>query len=168
MCRQIPTKACFIGTACSIRNNCVSSAVKQRQHAFCWFHFITIFQKYGLKTKFKLGTLESQNLMPFSYLPIEIVKIKPRQILSCRNREINTSPRSRRLEVMGSGGSRGGARGVRPPPTYFQTKKRPEGPKKIFLEAGPPRCLRVWVKVVNTAGSLDWLAIRSIHFLIFL
>ena len=46
-----------------------------------------------LKTKFKLGTpSESRNLMPFSYLPIEIAKIKPRQILSCQNREINTNP----------------------------------------------------------------------------
>ena len=35
-----------------------------------------------------------------------------------------------------SGGSRGGARGARPP--YFQTKLRPEGPKKFFETAPPP------------------------------
>ena len=36
-----------------------------------------------------------------------------------------------------SGGSRGEARGTRPPP-YFSTKMRSEGPKQIFLETGPP------------------------------
>ena len=35
-----------------------------------------------------------------------------------------------------SGGSRGGARGARPP--YFYTKMRPEGPKKNFETAPPP------------------------------
>ena len=37
----------------------------------------------------------------------------------------------------GSGGSRGGARGARPR-SYFSIKMRPEGPKKIFLDTGPP------------------------------
>ena len=32
-----------------------------------------------------------------------------------------------------------------PPPPYFWTKMRPEGPKKIFLETGPPTYLRVWM-----------------------
>ena len=37
-----------------------------------------------------------------------------------------------------SGGFRGGARVAGPPPPYFSTKMRPEGPKKIFLETAPP------------------------------
>ena len=37
-----------------------------------------------------------------------------------------------------SGGFRGGARVACPPPPYFSTKMRPEGPKKIFLETAPP------------------------------
>ena len=36
-----------------------------------------------------------------------------------------------------SGGSRGWAGGP-VPPSYFLTKMRPEGPKKIFLETDPP------------------------------
>ena len=43
-----------------------------------------------------------------------------------------------------SGGSRGGARGSRTPP-YLSTKMRPIGPKKFFLETGPPSYLRVWM-----------------------
>ena len=41
---------------------------------------------------------------------------------------------------MQRGGSRGGARGARPPhPTLFSlTKMRPEGPKKILLETALP------------------------------
>ena len=39
-------------------------------------------------------------------------------------------------KYLSSGGSRGGARGpggpAPPPPAYFQTKLRPEGPKKNF------------------------------------
>ena len=34
-------------------------------------------------------------------------------------------------------GSRGGARGVQPPPPYFQTKMKPEGPKKKILVRAP-------------------------------
>ena len=41
-----------------------------------------------------------------------------------------------------SGGSRGGARGGRPP--YFSTKMRPEGPKK-YLGETPPPYLRLWM-----------------------
>ena len=36
----------------------------------------------------------------------------------------------------GSSRSRGWARGGRPP--YFSTKMRPQGPKKMFLQTGPP------------------------------
>ena len=36
-----------------------------------------------------------------------------------------------------SGGSRGRVGGPAPP-SYFLTKMRPEGPKKIFLETDPP------------------------------
>ena len=32
-----------------------------------------------------------------------------------------------------------------PSPPYFSTKMRPEGPKKSFLETGPPTYLRVWM-----------------------
>ena len=32
-----------------------------------------------------------------------------------------------------------------PPPPYFQTKLRPEGPKEISLETGPPLFLKVWM-----------------------
>ena len=32
-----------------------------------------------------------------------------------------------------------------PPPPYFSNKMRPEGPKKSFLETGPPTYLRVWM-----------------------
>ena len=32
----------------------------------------------------------------------------------------------------------GRGREARPPPSYFPTEMRPEGPKKFFLEAGPP------------------------------
>ena len=32
-----------------------------------------------------------------------------------------------------------------PAPPYFSTKMRPIGPKKIFLETGPPSYLRVWM-----------------------
>ena len=43
-----------------------------------------------------------------------------------------------------SGGSRGGARGARPP--YFSTKLRPEEPKFFFLEIALPHpYLRVWM-----------------------
>ena len=45
-----------------------------------------------------------------------------------------------------SGGSRGGARGTRPPASpYFYAKLRPEGPKKNFCETEPPPFLRVWM-----------------------
>ena len=41
------------------------------------------------KNKMQLRTLQSGNLMPFfSYLPIEIAKIKPREILPRQNRKI--------------------------------------------------------------------------------
>ena len=39
--------------------------------------------------------------------------------------------------ILFSGGSRGGAGGTSVPP-YFQTKLRPEGPKKHFWRPGPP------------------------------
>ena len=32
-----------------------------------------------------------------------------------------------------------------PGPPYFSTKMRPIGPKKNFLETGPPSYLRVWM-----------------------
>ena len=32
-----------------------------------------------------------------------------------------------------------------PAPPYFSTKMRPIGPKKFFLETGPPSYLRVWM-----------------------
>ena len=45
-----------------------------------------------------------------------------------------------------SGGSRGGAHGPRhpPPPSYFYTKLRPEGPKTFFF-GDPPPYLKVWI-----------------------
>ena len=36
-----------------------------------------------------------------------------------------------------SAGSRGGARGGATPSPYFQSKLRPEGPKRFFLETAP-------------------------------
>ena len=39
----------------------------------------------------------------------------------------------------------GRGREARPPPSYFPTEMRPEGPKTFFLEAGPPRYLGVWM-----------------------
>ena len=39
--------------------------------------------------------------------------------------------------ILLSGGSRGGAGGTTVPP-YFQTKQRPEGPKKHFWRPAPP------------------------------
>ena len=42
-----------------------------------------------LKNEIKVSTLESRNLCPFFYLPIEIAEIKkPREMLSVQNREI--------------------------------------------------------------------------------
>ena len=53
-------------------------------------------------------------------------------------------------------GSTGGARGPRPP--YFQTRMRPEGPKKYFLETAPhpppplpTTYLRVWMTGLDPA-----------------
>ena len=54
-----------------------------------------------------------------------------------------------------SGGSRGWAGGP-VPPSYFLTKMRPEGPKKIFWETDPPDPppppphLKVWIYHCNT------------------
>ena len=40
------------------------------------------------------------------------------------------------------------------PPSYFQTKLRPEGPKKIFSRVAPPY-LRVWMTAPRLSKGLD-------------
>ena len=43
-----------------------------------------------------------------------------------------------------SGGSRGGARGTRPPPVMFRPNWGPRGRKKFFWDRASP-CLRIWM-----------------------
>ena len=54
-----------------------------------------------------------------------LYKILPKKLGACKS------------TFFTSGGSRGGARGDGPPPPYFQTKLRPEGPKKFLGRPGP-------------------------------
>ena len=55
-------------------------------------------------------------------------------------------------------------RGETPQSPYFQTKLRPEGPKKIVSETAPPFFLRVWMTAPPPpylkVWIWDWIKIR--------